>query len=351
MTQAGTSLIADILRVLEDHDAVVRVVLTRVLGSAPRNSGAAMIVTPGDFTGTIGGGRLEYEALKTARDFLANKKPTADHWPRRTQNFVLGTELKQCCGGVAWVLFEIYGTAHVPALRALRDQARGASLLVRCIDVDTPPVDITGPDQQDIQPPPPVRDTPAPALVHDAESGLDWFIEPLFRSGIPLFIYGAGHVGRALANVLTGTPFDITWVDTESDRFPEFVAADIIQKVAEDPTDIAAQTPPGAFHVVLTYSHSLDLEICRAVLAKGDARYLGLIASDTKRGKFRNRLRKDGIPDAAFAVFHSPIGLPEISGKEPEVVAISIAAQLLTEASAPRRTDISEQVGDLHVHS
>ncbi len=149
---------------------------------------------------------------------------------------------------------------------------------------------------------------------------------PLFH----LQLYGAGHVGRAIASLLAGLPCRVQWVDEREAEFPPEAPPAHIERVCVEPVEAeVASAPPGACYLVLTHSHALDLAITQAVLARGDFAYFGLIGSQTKRARFEARLRERGFGAAALARMVCPIGLPGIAGKEPELIAISAVAQLL----------------------
>ena len=310
-------ILDNILAAIDRFGPVVRVTITHCLGSSPREAGADMIVGARGFNGSIGGGKLEFMALQQARSMIEEGPGQAGSWPRRSDNFVLGEELRQCCGGVVWLLFEYFDAGHKPALRHLRETLSPDAVLVHEINSTGPLL---------------VEHTACePMMLKDADGRASRFIEPARKPATPLVIYGAGHVGRALVRVLEGTPFAVTWVDIKPERFPESVRDDVAKVILANPTDHVPAAPGGAFHVVMSHSHSIDLDICRAVLMTGRAGYLGLIASKTKKSKFLNRLRKDGVPDSALNVFHCPIGLGNWSSKQPSVIAISIAAQLIKE--------------------
>jgi xanthine dehydrogenase accessory factor len=179
-----------------------------------------------------------------------------------------------------------------------------------------------------------------------SKRGPAWFIEPAGRTKTSLFLYGAGHVGRALVNVLSGLPFQVTWIDTSQSRFPDGLVerADLTTLAAKDPAAIARTAPGGAFHLVMTYSHPLDLAICHEILQSGSFAYLGLIGSATKRARFMKRLRELGHNESALHRLTCPIGIPNVTGKEPAIIAISVSAQLLERAaSANRNGQISRQ--------
>jgi xanthine dehydrogenase accessory factor len=278
---------------------VVEVVQAR--GSVPRGRGTRMVVMASTVGGTIGGGHLELKAIASARQRLANRMPrdpdppcavgasprtesgrssTAAPTPADdTEHFPLGPALGQCCGGAVTV----------------RYLALDAALLAAWPD---PP--------------------------------------PRFH----LQLYGAGHVGRALVQVLRGLPCTVQWIDEREDQFPPLASdtggtgetggAARIERVCVEPVEAEVATaPPGASFLVLTHSHDLDLRICEAILRRGDFGFLGLIGSRTKRARFVSRLTRRGLPEALVERIACPIGLPGLEGKEPGVIAVAAAAQLL----------------------
>ena len=150
-----------------------------------------------------------------------------------------------------------------------------------------------------------------------------------------LQLYGAGHVGRAIVQLLAGIPCRVTWIDEREAEFGPSTQPPHIERLCVEPVHAeVAVAPPGAFFLVLTHSHDLDLAISRAILQRGDFGWFGLIGSRTKRARFERRLQAMGIPAEALARMVCPIGLPGITGKEPELIAVAVVAQLLLAASA-----------------
>lgn len=309
----------------------VRVSVVRADGSAPQGIGAAMTVGPDSFTGTVGGGALELEALREARRLLTGDRGTLDgRWHRVVRDFPLGPALGQCCGGYVQLMFEVLGR---PELEDLPKSFDGGALLVRPVgpgdawwfaadrrsDDDFWPLVVRRS----------VRDMLSGAQPRNATCLGDWYLEPLKRTAQPLFLYGAGHVGRALVGVLGDLPFDIYWVDTDAGRYPETVPEGVHKLVSADPAVAAGHAPRGAWHVVMTYSHTLDFDICQSVLEQGTYGYLGVIASKTKRARFVKRLVEAGIAMDRVLDLHAPIGLPGLDGKEPAAIAVSVAADFL----------------------
>jgi xanthine dehydrogenase accessory factor len=142
----------------------------------------------------------------------------------------------------------------------------------------------------------------------------------------PLWIYGAGHVGRALVHVMGTLPaFDITWIDTHADRF---VQTDVTTLVAADPTLVVKHAPPSADHLILTYSHELDLSLCHAVLQQ-PFHSAGLIGSATKWARFKSRLAALGHAPAQISRIACPIGDPSL-GKHPSEIALGVTTAMIT---------------------
>lgn len=141
----------------------------------------------------------------------------------------------------------------------------------------------------------------------------------------PLWIYGAGHVGRAIVNVMAPLPhFDITWVDTAADRFPE---TEVTTLVAADPVRATKHAPDDADHLILTYCHEIDLALCHALLSRPFGS-IGVIGSATKWARFRGRLAALGHSPAQIARIACPIGDPSL-GKHPAEIALGVGAAMI----------------------
>ena len=331
----------------------VRVTIIRADGSAPRGVGCAMTVGRTVFNGTIGGGALELAALLAARDLLKSLVAvTKTQWRREVRDFPLGPALGQCCGGFVQLLFEPVGLAE------LRDVPVATSedmLLVRPITSGQPwrvithrkgdqeawPIGVRGY----------VRECLSGARGRDAALISDWFIEPVSTPVQALFVYGAGHVGRAVIKAFADLPFEIYWVDTDAERYPTDLSVNVRKLVATDPAEAARHAPPGTWHVIMTYSHAIDFNVCRAVMERGVFGYIGVIASKTKRARFVRRLREIGIPEPSIAQLQAPIGLAGLDGKEPAVIAVSLAADFLLrlqQSEVQRNLPQSNIVGGAH---
>jgi xanthine dehydrogenase accessory factor len=151
-----------------------------------------------------------------------------------------------------------------------------------------------------------------------------------------LQLYGAGHVGRAIVHLLAGIDCRVQWIDERESEFPAGPLPPHIEPVCVEPVEAeVSEAPPGAFYLVLTHSHDLDLRITEAILRRGDFAWCGLIGSKTKRARFLHRFEERGIAPDVLARLTCPIGVPGIVGKEPEVLAVAVVAQLLQSTSAP----------------
>ena len=256
---------------LASGEAAVLVEVTDALGSVPREAGTRMLVSASACAGTVGGGHLELKAIERARRMLA-----VSGFAPQSAHYPLGPALGQCCGGAVTL-----GFAALDA-RALAAWTKAAPRL-------------------------------------------------------HLQLYGAGHVGRAIVQALAPLNVIVDWIDEREAEFPaDAVLPAHIRKVCVDTVEAEVrEAPRAAFYLVLTHRHDLDLRITEAVLKRGDFAFLGLIGSKTKRHRFIHRFEQHGIAAGTIARMTCPIGVPGIEGKEPEVIAAAVVAQLLQASSRP----------------
>ncbi len=295
--------------------AVIRVVIADVEGSSPREAGAAMLVWTEGQDGTIGGGALEWEAAARARAMLTKERGGVR--AAEVMRMALGPSLGQCCGGAVTLLAERWDEAALSRLEG--------PVLARPLPGANPEMPLA------------VRRSLVRARGEGVVPGIrliqGWLVEPLAPPLRHVWVWGAGHVGRALVAVLAPLPgLRITWVDTGADRFPATIPDGVAVRVARNPGDAVPDAPSDAEHLVLTYSHALDLELCHRLLGHGFAA-LGLIGSATKWARFRSRLAALGHPDAQIARIACPIGDPAL-GKHPQAIAVGVAAGLLSRKRA-----------------
>ena len=257
-------------------------------GSVPREQGAWMAVFAdealgaGGIVGTVGGGQLEFQAIEEARRLL-NGAVQRDGVPTDAAppvvRYPLGPSLGQCCGGEVHLRYELVSHADLPAL-ALR----------------------------------------------------------LVRTLAPLALFGGGHVGRALVQVLGNLPLQVTWIDSRDEIFPTVVPDNVACEHSDPVHAAVAQLASQSQVIIMSFSHAEDLDVVAACLqrqrARADLPFVGLIGSQTKWGTFRHRLAARGFSDAEMARVRCPIGMPGITSKEPEVIAVSVAAQILLDLQA-----------------
>jgi xanthine dehydrogenase accessory factor len=251
----------------QDNAVLVKVVQTQ--GSVPRDSGSWMAVFRHTLVGTIGGGHLEFQAVALARDALAGRAALPS-----LQTVPLGPALGQCCGGVVQLEYRLVSLAE---REALRNELR-------------------------------------PALQ-------------------PVALFGGGHVGRALVNVLSDLPFALRWIDSRDEVFPSALPEQVVAEHSDPVHAAVADLVSGSKVLIMSFSHAEDLDILAACLSRmrlsADLPYVGLIGSDSKWARFRHRLEERGFGAEDFARVTTPIGIPGVESKLPEVIAVSVAAQLL----------------------
>jgi xanthine dehydrogenase accessory factor len=250
------------------HEDAVLVTVASTRGSAPREPGAWMLVFANTTEGTIGGGHVELEAIANARALLADGDAPIE------RRYALGPSLGQCCGGTMDVLFERVGGADVASLEARLAAPRA-----------------------------------------------------------PVALFGGGHVGRAIVQALAPLPFAVRWIDSRDEIFPAQVPDNVACEWSDPVQAAVPLLAPRSRVLVMSFSHAEDLDVIAACLQRlrerDDLPYVGLIGSKTKWATFRHRLEQRGFGDADFARVTCPIGVPGIAGKQPEVIAAGVAAQLL----------------------
>ena len=339
-------------------EPAVVVAVAGAAGSTPRESGATMVVTRERLAGTIGGGHLEYEATRLAREALATAAPTPAHWLVR---FPLAARLGQCCGGVATLAFATVDASAAPWLDAVGACARsaaafaiagrlghGGAVAARLVVTADDARGTLGDTLLDSAVVAHARSRLAkrPDAAGGASAPVDLAGVPLFvhvvrPATFPVCVFGNGHVGRALVQVLGALPASVQWIDTREHDFPAGVPANVEVVVTDDPVAEVDRAPRGAYVVVMTHSHALDFDIVQAALHRDDWRYLGLIGSRAKRGQFERRLEARGVAAADLARVTCPIGRGDLRSKEPGVIAVAVAAEILAlrEAAAAAPAD------------
>jgi xanthine dehydrogenase accessory factor len=343
-----TDWLAVLARLSASGAPCVVVTVAEARGSVPREAGTKMVVTADAAFGTIGGGRLEYEALGVARELLKGAAARAElRW------FGLGPSLGQCCGGTARVMFEPMAGQGEPwqtALRALIERDEPAVLVTALARSLARKLVVSRSDAVgDLGDPPGQEAAVAAArallelpgagvLFEQSEDGTALLLEPIRAHGLHVVLFGAGHVGKALVRILGELPCRVIWIDGRAEQFPSAVPPNVVIDRTETPQHAVDRAPPGAAFLVMTHNHALDLRLCEKILARNDFCYFGLIGSATKRAKFIKRFKARGIAEAAIERMVCPIGIPGVSGKHPGEIAVAVAAQLLSARAEPEPT-------------
>ncbi len=257
---------ADLDAFLSDHGTAIVAELSSVRGSSPRERGAFMVIAADAMIGTIGGGALEYMVIARARQAMR------DGLAPGVMDVPLGPEIGQCCGGRVTV-----------SLRVATPQD-AAALTARLRDMEA-------------------------QLPH-------------------VYLFGSGHVGKALARALAALPLNVHVVDTRPDELadlPEGVDA----KAVPMPEAVVRGAPDGSAYVILTHDHALDFMIAMEALKRADSPYVGMVGSVTKRAKFASWYRGQGGTDEALARLVLPIGAMGLVDKRPAVIAALAAAEIM----------------------
>lgn len=311
-----------LLETLATGQPAVLVSIIRIQGSSPRETSATMLVDAISTADTLGGGELEYRAIHTARCLLAGEpvEPVA--------RYVLGPDIGQCCGGVVWLLYETISA----------DSYSHWQTLVANLYIGTPLLRQWRGDGSASHWQPLANTAPRQNRLTIEET---WHGELVIgTTDFQLRLFGAGHVGRALANVLAMTDCHLQWIDARTGQLPASNTPRIQTRHCPQPVTAVHDAPPATWFIIMTHSHALDYELVEAILTRGDAAFCGLIGSATKSARFRRRLRAAGLSPDRIAELTCPIGITGIHDKHPQSIAIAIAAQLLQHRDT-RRVDQS----------
>jgi xanthine dehydrogenase accessory factor len=327
LTQAG-----------DERQTLVRVVVASVRGSAPREPGACMLVGSRATLGSIGGGRLELTAIETARTLLAG----AGIW--QTLHIPLGPTVGQCCGGVVelWLeRLEVSDQRQLVVMHAGRQRPDVELILATVAGADGTlrRVSLTQSDSEQglgdavidrwvLSEAEALRASECGVRLA-ADGARTLLLERAQSAHTDLYLFGAGHVGKAIVPRLAGLPFQVTWVDSRDGIFPDLLPTNVRAVRSQDPVEEARRANSGSAYLVMTHSHALDFELCRTILARGDSCFAGLIGSHTKAARFAHRMAREGMPAERIGRLVCPIGIAGIDSKLPEAIAIGVAAQLL----------------------
>ena len=303
--------IAQARAAVQAGERLAMVTVVGAQGSTPRETGARMLVWPDRFSGTIGGGALERQALDQARKLLAQ-----DARRHALQDYPLGPLLGQCCGGHVRLLVERLDSASQAWLDEAAARTEPFRLQAQFEDGELHRT-VAGSGSA-------LSDSPRTPIPE-----VRTLSETITPKPPRLVIFGAGHVGQAVAGAFAALPFSLDWLASREDLRPE-AGGTHATILSEDELEACIEAAPAdTLFAIFTHSHDLDYRLTRAVLRRGDFRYLGLIGSATKRVRFERRLRDDGVTEAELARLTCPIGIRTLKSKAPAVIAVALAAELL----------------------
>lgn len=281
---------------LKSGRTAVLVLVQQARGSVPRGAGAGLVVLPGgDFYGTIGGGALEWQALGHAQSFPASGRI------HEVVQVPLGPNLGQCCGGHVSLSYELWQPDRLDEAQMLATAER-AGRFQTANEIDT-------------------RGHIRRKIVETGGT------EHFGIRSMPVAVFGAGHVGKALMKSLSLLPVRMTWIDSRAELFPGVVPDNISMHALADPRMILPDLERETSILIMTHSHAQDLSILEAAL-KASFSFVGVIGSRSKRSRFESMLIKSGMAPELAGSFICPIGIAGLEGKEPSVIAASVSAQL-----------------------
>lgn len=291
---------------IKSHGKIARVLILKTFGSAPRDEGTTMLIWDSGQFGTIGGGELEYQVTRLAKKIIIDNKGS------RIKKFSLGPDMGQCCGGAVELLIEILDEKKVKFISVddgffarpvfKNEKSLNVQALIKSYRNKSVPIKTSFKD--------------------------GWLFEPVTKEKELIWIYGAGHVGTAIANILSKlSQFSVTCIDTSQDRYPDNFPKTVEKLITKNPAQIVQYAPSETHHLILTYSHALDLEICHQLLQHNFAT-AGLIGSKTKWARFKKRLNELNYTFEQINRIICPIGEPSF-GKSPYEIAIGVASMLL----------------------
>lgn len=276
--------------------------ITRTEGSTPREPGASIVLgAEGRFSGTIGGGALEHEALAQGRRMLGEAPAGA------VRQLVLGPVLGQCCGGAVEVRIDCFDAGDLEWIAPLVAAEQAG------------PFATTG------------REDAAGRLIRRLAGAeeVGGLRETFGMLTTPVMIAGAGHVGRALVMALAPLPFSVRWIDSRVDAFPAHRPGNVTMEAPDTPVAALETAAPGTLLVVMTHSHALDLALVARALPDPRFAFVGLIGSASKRARFAGLLARGGVTAEAVARLSCPVGGRAVRDKHPAVIAAMIARDLL----------------------
>ena len=246
---------------------IIKAKLISTEGSVPRNSGTFMLITSKYLFGSIGGGQLEYTIIEKAKKILKENISEKN----QILNIPLGPSIGQCCGG--YVQVEI--TKYMNGNQSLKNE------------------------------------------------------KILISKSNNIYIFGAGHIGQELSKRSVDLDFNVHLIDSRNNYLKMLKEKKVTPIYVEFPWMLIKNLPQKSYYIILTHSHDYDFKIINEILNLNSFQFIGLIGSKTKMKRFSNRLIKLGHNQSIINKIECPIGLKNISSKNPAEIAISIIGRLL----------------------
>ncbi|MDB9937571.1 XdhC family protein [Candidatus Thioglobus sp.] len=334
------------------NNGFVLLTIISTKGSTPCSKGDKIVFSGAESVfGSIGGGNLEFKALSFAEELLSlNSNGTY------LKKYPLGASLGQCCGGYVNVMFESFiqsdeTNSWIETVSNLLQD--NEDFIVATIVDSNSEIEFSSKKfvYLDGNLSPNIDDkkissfitksakdllllTDSPTIVQfENQSGAltEVCFEKVLTSEVqPVVIFGAGHISRALMPILINLPIKIYWVDDRAEQFDKYQGdTSQIDIICDDFVQSIPDLPDSSYCLVITYSHQIDFEICEKMITQNNFSYLGMIGSEIKGKKFRDRFHQKNFSEEVINKFICPIGDKQKFLKSPAAIAVTIAMDLI----------------------
>ncbi len=310
-------ILAAALAAVEAGRPALLATIAAAKGSTPRVPGTRMLIGKDDVVGSVGGGELEFQIIARGRERLLSGRQESAR-----EHFILGRDLRQCCGAALDIVLEPLSAEAAPWLRQVIAWDGTGQYWESVLAIGA------ASGARILRPLEAVPAEPGTAKLQKTDAGTI-LVETSGRPWPLLYLFGAGHVGKALVRLLGDLPVHVTWCDPRDGIFPDDIPGNVRLDAGEKTDELINSAPDDAYFLIMTHGHALDYEITEAVLRKGRFAFLGLIGSDSKKARFVQRFAEIGIAADSLVRLTSPIGIPGIKSKLPAAIAVAVAADLL----------------------